>query len=516
MDEDGTILDSNSTMINLLSILKIEELIGKKFSEVLSVLERSDYLITMLKNRFKRFLKGEKLGPLEFQITRADGNKVWLSIQSSIVKIGNKTLTQAIIQDITEKKIAEQKLKESELKYRHLFESSPYSIILVDRKGQIIDANPSTERLFNRSIENLINRNFLDIHIKPQELLPLFEERYSSILKGHVPQPLEVQISRFKDGIPLWISIDDSLVEIGNEMLFQVIIQDITEKKIAEQNLKNSQEELKILNRELEQKISERTKDLIKSEQQYRTTIDSLNDPLHVVDKELRIILVNEEFKKWLSRLKIKPDIFDQKISDAFPFLPDNVFEEYEEAFNTGKILVTTETTSLQNNIVITETRKIPIFSEGKVTQVITIIRDITDSKEMEDQLKESENKFRNMITNLDEGYYKVEWEGNILYHNPAFSKIAGYDPSENFIGREPPFVWKNPLERERYIGDLLTNGFIRNYIVPIKKKDGNEIVVQINAHLIRDDNNKPAAIEGTFTDITEKFKLEQELLLAG
>ncbi|MFX1329176.1 MAG: PAS domain S-box protein [Promethearchaeota archaeon] len=513
MDEDGTILDSNSTMINLLSILKIEELIGKKFSEVLSVLERSEYLIAMLKDRFKRFLKREKLGPLEFQITRPKGTKVWLSIQSSLVKIGDRTLTQAIIQDITEKKIAEQKLKESETKYRHLFESSPYSIILVNSKGQIIDANPSTERIFNRSIENLINRNFLDIHIKPQELLPLFKERYSSILKGSIPQPLEVQISRFKDGVPIWISIDDSLVDIGKEMFFQVIIQDITEKKIAEQNLKKSQEELKILNRELEQKISERTKDLIKSEQQYRTTIDSLNDPLHVIDKEFRIILVNEEFKKWLSKLKIEPNIFGRKISEAFPFLPGNVFEEYKEVFNTGKILLTTESTFLQNNEVITETRKIPIFSEGKVIQVITIIRDITESKTMEDQLKESENKFRNMITNLDEGYYKVEWEGNILYHNPAFSKIAGYDPSENFIGKEPPFIWKNSLDRERYIGDLLTNGFIRNFIVAIKKKDGNEIVVQINAHLIRDENNKPIAIEGTFSDITEKFKLEQELL---
>ncbi|MFX0037327.1 MAG: PAS domain S-box protein [Candidatus Hermodarchaeota archaeon] len=513
MDEDGTILDSNSTMINLLSIYKIEDLIGKKFSDVLSVLERSDYLITMLKDRFKRFLKGEKLGPLEFQITRANGSKIWLSIQSSLAKIGDKTLTQAIIQNITEKKIAEQKLKESEIKYRHLFESSPYSIILVNRMGQIIDANPSTERLFNRSIENLINRDFLDIHIKPESLLPVFKDRYTSILKGSVPEPLEVQISRYKDGVPIWISINDSLVEIGNEMFFQVIIQDITEKKISEQNLKKSQEELKILNRELEQKISERTKDLIKSEQQYRTTIDSLNDPLHVLDKELRIILVNEEFKKWLSKLKIDPNIFGKKIPDAFPFLPDNVLEEYEEVFNTGKILITTETTLLQNIEVITETRKIPIFSEGKVAQVITIIRDITESKEMEDQLKESEIKFRNMITNLDEGYYKVEWEGNLLYHNPAFSRIAGYDPSENFIGKVPPLVWKKPQDREKYIGDLLSNGFIRNYIVPIKKKDGNEIFVQINAHLIREDSNKPLAIEGTFTDITEKFKLEQELL---
>jgi len=123
MDEEGIIIDCNSTMTSLLSVLEIKDLIGKRFSEVLSFLKRSEYLINMLEDRFKKFLEGEKLGPLEFQITRLDGKKIWLSIQSSLVKIGDQTLIQAIIQDVTDKINAEQKIKESETKYRHLFDS---------------------------------------------------------------------------------------------------------------------------------------------------------------------------------------------------------------------------------------------------------------------------------------------------------------------------------------------------------------------------------------------------------
>jgi len=513
MDEDGTIVDCNSTMNKLLSVLETKYLIGKKFFEVLSVLKKSEYLISMLKDLFKKFLQGEKLRPLEFQITRVNGTKVWLSIHSSIVKIGDRMLTQVIIQDITEKKIAEQKIKESEAKYRHLFESASYSIILINRNGVIIDCNPATEKLFNRKIEDIINKNFLDVSIKPEKALPLFKERYKSILKGVVPEPLEVQISRSKDGYLIWISIDDSIVEIGGENIFQVIIQDITEKKKAEQELKKSQEKLTILNRELEQKVLERTKDLIESEQQYRTTIDSLNDPLHVVDTGLRIMLINKELKKWLYKLDYKANILGKELSEAFPFLPDKVYEEYREVFETGKPLITIETTILPNFDVITETRKIPIFIEGNVSQVITIIRDITEPKKMENQLKESEENFRNMITNLDEGYYKVEWEGNLIYHNPSFAKIAGYDLNENLIGQPLPFFWESPTYKEEYIEKLLKDGFIRNFIIPVKKKDGEKIVVQVNAHLIRDDNNNPIVIEGTFSDITEKFRLEQELL---
>jgi len=513
IDEEGTIVDCNSTMTNLLSVLEIKDLIGKKFSEVLSVLKRSEYLINMLKDRFKRFLKGERLGPLEFQITRMDGTKAWLSITSSLVKIGDQALTQAIIRDITEKKNTEQKIKDSETKYRHLFENSPYSIILINRKGVIIDCNPSTEELFNRKIESLINKNFLDVGIKPEKALPLFKQRYQSILNGIIPDPLEVQITRSQNGSLMWISIDDTLVEIGGETVFQVIIQDITEKKIAEQELKKSQGELKILNRELEQKVLERTKDLIESEQQYRTTINSLSDPLHVVNRDLKIILANSAFGSWLRNLDIDKKIVGLNVFEAFPFLPDQVREGYAQVFNSGETLLTEGSIVLNYIEIFTETRKIPIFSENKVSQVITIIRDITDSKKMENQLIESEKNFRNMITNLDEGYYMVQWEGNILYHNPAFSKIAGYEISENLIGQPPPFSWQKPEDQEKYRGELQNNGVIRNYIVPVKMKNGEEIVVQVNAHLIRDDNNNPLIIEGTFSDITEKFRLEQELL---
>ncbi|MFX1599281.1 MAG: PAS domain S-box protein [Promethearchaeota archaeon] len=513
MDEDGTIVDCNSTMTDLLSVFKIDDLIGKKFSEVLSVLKRSEYLINVLKDRFKKFLKGERLGPLEFQITRMNGTKIWISIQSSLVKIGDKILTQAIIHDITEKKNIEQKIKDSEAKYRHLFESTPYSIIIIDRKGKIIDCNPATEKLFNRKIEDLINRNFLEISIKPEKVLPLFKERYETVLKGIIPEPLEVQISRSQDGHLMWISINDSLVEIGGETVFQVIIQDVTEKKFAEQELKKSQEELKILNRELEQKVLERTKDLIESEQQYRTTINSLSDPLHVVDRDLKIILANSTFDSWLIKLDIDEEIVGQNVFEAFPFLPDEVREEYEHVFNSGETLITEGSIVLNYIEIFTETRKIPIFSENRVSQVITIIRDITEHKKMENQLIESEENFRNMITNLDEGYYMVQWEGNLLYHNPAFCKIAGYDISETLIGQPPPFSWQKPEDQEKYRRELQENGIIRNYIVPVKKKNGENIVIQVNAHLIRDDDNNPMVIEGTFSDITEKFRLEQELL---
>ena len=69
------------------------------------------------------------------------------------------------------------------------------SIILIDRKGKIIDCNPATEKFFNRKIESLINKNFMDVGIKPEKVMPLFKQRYQSILNGIVPGPIEIQIT---------------------------------------------------------------------------------------------------------------------------------------------------------------------------------------------------------------------------------------------------------------------------------------------------------------------------------
>jgi len=504
----GDILDMNSALLERIG-MKLEEVKSVNFSHFLTSDNINELRAVGAAIEAGKEIKGVeiKAKTTRGEIFEYEVNAVPLKEDGKVTKILN------LARDITLRKLTEQKLTESEKKYRHLFESSTYSIILINRKGVIIDCNPATEKLFNRKIEDLINKNFLDVSIKPEKALPLFKQRYQDILNGIVPEPIEVQISRSQDGRLMWISIDDSLVEIGGETIFQVLIQDITEKKIAEQELQKSQEDLKTLNRELEQKVVERTKDLIESEEQYRTTINSLNDPLHVVNRELRIILLNAAFDHWLVDLGLDKKIVSRNVFEAFPFLPDEVRNEYEQVFNTGEILLTEGSIFLNEKEIFTETRKIPIFSEGRVIQIITIIRDITEKRRIGNQLKESEENFRNMITNLDEGYYKVEWEGKIIYHNPAFVRIAGYEPSEKLIGKDVPFFWEDMADREEYIEELLKNGFIRNYIIPVKKKNGEQIVVQVNAHLIKNDDNNPIAIEGTFSDITEKFRLEQELL---
>ncbi|MCK4285642.1 MAG: PAS domain S-box protein, partial [Candidatus Lokiarchaeota archaeon] len=636
-DVEGIILDMNLALLKRIG-MTLDEVRGKNFAQFYAGDNLDELLLVRDDIKAGKEIMGSevKARAKTGEIFEYEVNSVPIKENGKVVKVIN------LARDVTDKKIAEQKLKESELKYRHLFEKSPYSIILINRKGEIIDCNHATEKIFNNKVEELINRNFLEVVIKSDKNLPLYEQRYRYLLEGVIPEPIEVQIPRSSDGRLIWVSITESLVAIGGETVFQVILQNITEKKIAEQNLKRSQEDLQVLNKELEQKVKERTKDLIDSERQYRTTIDSLGDPLHVVDRDLRIILVNQAFKEWLGDLNIDAEIFGRKIPEVFSFLPPIIYEEYTQVFDTGNTLVTTEITPLPEREITTETRKIPIFHEGKVEQIITIIRDVTERKKAEQKLKEereklqnyldiagvillvlnadqtvqlinrkgceileedeseiiginwideyipennrelvkkrynrfingeielfenteapiitkngekriiawynralknaegeiigslssgqditenkiaeqklkeSEEKFRNMINNLDIGFFRGIYKRELLIYNQAFNRILGLEPHVSMVGADSTQFFADEKKQKKYYKELEEKGFVRNFIAQIKKVNGDVITIDLNAHVIYDTEGEIAEAEGTFSDISEKFKLQQDLL---
>ncbi len=507
-DVQGNFLEANPSLLKRVGS-SLEELQQTNFVEYYD----GDDLDGLMEI-FKNLTLGKEIKGIEITAKNVRGEDFKYEVNAvPLKKDGVVTKILNLARDITDKKITEQKLKDSEIKYRHLFENSPYSIILVNRKGEIIDCNPATEKIFQIDMEEILDKSFLDITMKPENLLPLFKERFQTILEGVVPKPLEVKVTRSVDNKPIWISIDDTLVEIGGEIVFQVIVQDITEKKIAEQRLQSSQEELKVLNRELEQKIKERTKDLIESERQYRTTINSLGDPLHVINKNLKIILANQAIVKWLTELELESELVGKNLFSVFPFLPPIIEEEYKQVFETGKSIMTTESTILPASNAITETRKIPIFSGGEVEQVITIIRDITESREMEIQLKESEEKYRSMVNDLDIAFYRGEHKGGLLMYNQSLARMLDLDPDQNIIGKGTGDFFIDPKMREEYYKELEEKGYIRNFIAQIRKASGSIMTVDLNAHLIYDSDGVPIEVEGTFADITEKFRLQQELL---
>jgi two-component system cell cycle sensor histidine kinase/response regulator CckA len=251
---------------------------------------------------------------------------------------------------------------------------------------------------------------------------------------------------------------------------------------------------------------------LRESELQYRTTIDSMGDAIHVVDTDLQFILFNRAFKQWNEELGLGTDVLGRTIFEVFPFLADEVRDEYHQVFDTGKTLITEESTKVSNREFITETRKIPVFEGERVNRVVTVIRDITERKQAEEALRESEEKFRNLAEQSPNMIF-INKGGRVVYANKKCEEIMGYAKEEFY---SPDFDFLTLIAPESV--DLVTANFnqhMKDEEVPLYEyalitKAGKRIEALYATRLIRYAGER--AILGIVTDITERKRMEEAL----
>lgn len=120
------------------------------------------------------------------------------------------------------------------------------------------------------------------------------------------------------------------------------------------------------------------------SETEYRATLNSIGDGIHVVDRDLRFVMVNEALRARIREFGIDIDPLGKPLRDIFGFLPPEVEDEYSSVFKKGELLVTEERVTVAGREFISEVRKIPIFDGGTVKQVVTVVHDVTEQKRNE------------------------------------------------------------------------------------------------------------------------------------
>jgi len=215
----------------------IKDLLHKKASEIHE--DRLD-IIEELNQCFQEKKSIYKITEYNMKTT---GEEVYISLKMHFLP---PDLIIVHINDITQWKLAEKKLMDSEEKYRQLFEHSPESIVLLKLNGTIFDVNHATEEQFGYTKDDLLNNNYLTLTAYPSNLIPLFKSRLSRLLDGKPIKPIEFEIYK-KDGSKAWISTQISLINVGEEQFIQAFIVDITERKNFEQKIKRKLENEKFI-----------------------------------------------------------------------------------------------------------------------------------------------------------------------------------------------------------------------------------------------------------------------------
>ena len=334
----------------------------------------SDEMLKILKERLKvRFRLGGGSVRLrrEIHFKRKDGKWIWIEITAKLIKKWGIPFSLRItVQDITERKRAEEKIKDSEERLKILFDYAPDAYYISDLKGNFIDGNKAAERVIGYKREELIGKSFLKLKLLSLADIPKAAKLLVKNLRGLPTGPDEFILNR-KDNSKVIVEISTYPVKIKGRTLALSIARDTTERKKAEQNIKSAKDELQMI-------------------------MDSVPAIIFYKDTEGRIIRANKTFADSL-KLPVK-DIVGKTTEELFPKeQAENMRKDDKEVIISGKPkrnIIQPYTTPDGIRWLITD--KIPYKDKkGKVTGVIGLSKDITVQRKAEQKLQQTFQKLK-------------------------------------------------------------------------------------------------------------------------
>jgi PAS domain S-box-containing protein len=144
--------------------------------------------------------------------------------------------------------------------------------------------------------------------------------------------------------------------------------------------------------------------------------------------------------------------------------------------------------------------------------RVFGIIQDITEMKEAEETLRQSEIKYRQIFESIEDLYYEADMQGLIKVLSPSAFRLSGYQPEE-LMGKPVYSVYANPNDRARILEEIGKKGYVCDFEVLLKKKSGDLVPTSVSAKLILDQQGRPIGLAGTLRDVSHRKQAEREKL---
>jgi len=378
----------------------------------------------------------------------------------------------------------------SEIEYlKHLVKFAPYGMFLIDlsSSGKIIACNDKGAERLGSTTDKVIGTVLKD-HFPPDAAKERQLKGFEAI-ETEKPVTFEDQIKdRYYYNMICPIVNDQG--KIDKLAIYGTDITDI--KKIEDK--------------------------MFESEERYKAIFDRSLDCFFVSDFEGNFLDANKSAVNLLgySREEITSLNYASLLSeDQLPIS----FDAIKEIMETGAQKDPLELRLLKKNgeIAYIESLGSLIYHQGKPHSIQGIARDISERKESENELRESEEKYRTILSNIEEGYYEVDLAGNLMFFNDSLSKILGYKKKELMGMNNRAFM---NLETSRQVFNIFntvykTQKTAKAYNWELITKSGLKCFVEISIGLIKDAKGGPSGFRGIVRDVTERKRSENELKLS-
>jgi PAS domain S-box-containing protein len=430
--------------------------------------------------------------PKEMTVKRCDGTlfDVLVSAREIRDSKGNFLCYQAEHVDITERKRAERALQESETHFRSIVENSEAGYFFIDNKGIISNVNKSWIKLYHyNSEEEIIGHHFTEIQNLDDVNLA---EEFVNGIKNYDPRYLTGDFSRkCKDGAIGYHTFSAKpVIQNGRIIGIEGFIIDTTENRISTQKLNESEKKFHSLFENMAEGVA----------------LHSLLFNENGIPVDYRIIDVNPVFEQIIGISK--ENIVGKLATEAYGTDSPPYLNEYAQvAIQQTSFFFETFFPPLNKYFLISV---VPWETNG----FATIFQDITERKLADEVLRQSEEKYRDMVEQINDVIFSTDTKGNFTYVSPTVEILGGYTPDE-MIGHpmsefiDPSFI---PLIKEQFKNVM--EGKLNPTEYKVKAKTGELKWMRSSSRpIIVDDQT--IGMRGVLTDITERKKAEEELINA-
>ncbi len=439
----------------------------------------------------KIYRTGEAAKGIEEEYIRKDGNKGFAELSVSLIRNaeGKPIGFRGVSHDITERKQAEAALQESEKYFKEITENSSDIIVITDKNGKIKYCSRSIERYAGYKPEELIGRSVIRV-IHPDDVKRAIDDFGKAILAKDSAIPNTFRIVH-KDGSERYFEgLGKNLLDNPSVAGFIMNVHDITERKQADEALR-------------------------KSEERYRTLVENASDIVFKTDDTGHFTFVNPSVLKVTGYRKeeiigkhyrklIHPDMLGEVMKlflNQLENMVQNAYYEFRILTKDGHEVWIGENTQL-------------IMEDDNVIGFQAVARDITARKRIEETLRQSEEKYRNILETIQEGYFEVDLAGNFTFFNDSICHLYGYSKEQIMGMNYRQYTDKENAKKlfQAFNEVYKTGKPAKGFDWQIIRKNGDEIYIEASAALQKDSSGKPIGFKGIIRDITERKQAEAAL----
>ena len=440
------------------------------------------------KKAFQQFAATGELRNVELQLKRKDGSKIEVSLSVSAVRDeeGNILYSSSVWRDITDRKLAEEALKQKQYYLSKAQEIGKIGTWDMDFKNNISIWTDETYRIFGVPIGTKVNYEFSLSCVFPEDR-EYVARKWNEAVDGAA---YDIEHRLLVDGKIKWVrgKADIEYDEGGKGIRAIGVTQDITERKLAEAAL----EESVLL---------------------WNTTFDSVKDSIFLVDLEGIFLQCNKATSELAG--KSLEEITGKKCWEIMHGTNDPI---------DGCPLVRMKKSLRRESLVLQindrwfDITVDPVLDhQGKLTSATHIISDITDRKLAEDALRKSETDYQHLYDNAPDMFVSVDAKtAKILRCNRTLADALGYS-REEIVGQSIFFVYHPDCleDAKKAFQQFAATGELRNVELQLKRKDGSKIEVSLSVSAVRDEEGNILYSSSVWRDITDR-KLAEEALKAS